>query len=78
MLAALASGFEHLEQVGLLRVPDPQRAAAQFAYLVVGETLDHAIMVGTIPPREQIVACARDGVQTFLAGYQAARGRGTA
>ena len=73
VIEALASGFEHLERVGLLRVGDERRAAAQFAYLVVAEPLDHAMLVGTIPPRERVIACAREGVQTFLARYGAAR-----
>ena len=74
VLDALASGFEHLGRLGLLRVADPKRAAAQFAYLVAGEHLDRAMLVGTFPPREQVLACAREGVLTFLARYRAARG----
>jgi TetR/AcrR family transcriptional regulator, mexJK operon transcriptional repressor len=75
VLEALASGFEHLGKVGLLRVPDARFAAAHFAYLVAGEPLDRAMLVGTIPPREHIIACAREGVQTFLARYEAQGGR---
>lgn len=69
VVAALASGFEHLDAEGLLRVTDPHRAAAQFAYLVAGETLDRALLVGRIPEKHALVACARDGVETFLARY---------
>ena len=77
VLEALASRFEYLGRVGLLRVADGQRAAAQFAYLVAGEPLDRAVLVGTIPPREHVVSCAREGVQTFLARYGVVRsGRG--
>ena len=74
VLEALASGFDHLGQVGLLRVADARIAAAQFAYLVAGEPLDRAVLVGTTPPREHVIACAREGVQTFLARYGATRG----
>ena len=74
VLDALASGFDHLGQVGLLRVADARIAAAQFAYLVVGEPLDRAVLVGKPPPREHVIACAREGVKTFLARYRAARG----
>jgi TetR/AcrR family transcriptional repressor of mexJK operon len=74
VLDALASGFERLGRAGLLQVPSPRRAAAQFAYLVAGEPLDRAVLVGTTPSREFVIACARDGVQTFLARYQPARG----
>jgi len=71
VMEALASGFEHLGEVGLLRVADARRAAAQFAYLVAGETLDRAMLIGTTPPREVIIACAREGIETFLARYGA-------
>lgn len=75
VIAALASGFEHLERAGMLRVPDARRAAAQFAYLVAGEPLDRAILVGETPPENHVIACAREGVETFLARYRVAPGR---
>src|SRR5262245_7038098 len=75
VIAALASVFERLGQRGLLRVSDARRAAAQFAYLVAGELLDRAVLVGTIPPKEDVIACAREGVQTFLARYGVERRR---
>jgi AefR-like transcriptional repressor, C-terminal domain len=53
----------------LLRVTNARRAAAQFAYLLVGEPLDRAVLVGTIPPKEHVLAGAREGVETFLARY---------
>lgn len=74
VLDALASGFAHLGRVGLLRMADARHAAAQFAYLVAGEPLDRAMLVGAIPPREHIIACAREGVETFLARYAVGRG----
>lgn len=73
VIDALTSGFAHLARRRLLRVPEPRRAAAQFAYLVAGEPLDRAMLVGTVPPEEQIVSCARDGVQAFLARYEVVR-----
>jgi TetR/AcrR family transcriptional regulator, mexJK operon transcriptional repressor len=72
VLDALASGFEQLGHTGL-RVSDGRRAGAQFAYLVAGEPLDRAVLTGRIPPRDDVLACAREGVQTFLARYAAAR-----
>jgi TetR/AcrR family transcriptional repressor of mexJK operon len=69
VIEALAAGFEHLGRRGLLRVKDPRRAAAQFAYLVAGEPLDRAMLVGTIPPKEHVIDCAREGLETFLARY---------
>lgn len=74
VLEALASGFDHLGRVGLLHVSDAPLAAAQFAYLIVGEPLDRAMLVGTLPSREHVITNAREGVQTFLARYGASRG----
>ena len=73
VIEALASEFKDLGRRGLLRVSDARRAAAQFAYLVAGEPLDRAMLVGTVPAKAQVIDCARDGVQTFLARYGAAR-----
>jgi TetR/AcrR family transcriptional repressor of mexJK operon len=75
VLTALASGFAHLGELRLLRVKDPRRAAAQFAYLVAGESLDRAMLVGTVPPEAEVIGRARDGVETFLARYRAVRRR---
>ena len=69
VLGALASGFAQLARRRLLRVDNARRAAAHFAYLVAGELLDRAMLVGTIPSKAAIIACARDGVETFLARY---------
>lgn len=75
VIDALASGFAHLSRRGLLRVKDPRRAAAQFAYLVAGEPLDRAMLAGTIPSKAQLTACSGEGVETFLARYGKARSR---
>ena len=69
VIEAFAKEFGKLDQAGVLRVSDPHRAAAQFAYLVVGEPLDRAMVVGAIPAEEELLACAREGVRTFLARY---------
>lgn len=69
VLVALASRFEQLARVGLLRAADPRRAADQFAYLVAGEPLDRAMLLGEMPVREHVAASAREGVETFLARY---------
>jgi TetR/AcrR family transcriptional regulator, mexJK operon transcriptional repressor len=76
VLAALTTGFEGLHHLGLLQTPDARRAAEQFAYLVAGEPLDRAMLVGKAPGKDYVTACARDGVETFLARYVAtARGK---
>ena len=73
VLEGLASGFDKLARRGLLRVADARVAAAQFAYLVVGEPLDRAMLAGSVPSREHVIQCAREGVLTFLARYGARR-----
>jgi TetR/AcrR family transcriptional repressor of mexJK operon len=76
VIDALASGFRKLRHVGL-RLSNGRRAGAQFAYLVAGEPLDRAMLTGRIPPRESVIECAHDGVDTFLARYGPLRpGRG--
>lgn len=69
VIRALAEGFERLGRDGLLEAGNPRRAAEQFAYLVVGEPLDRAVLVGAIPTRAHVVECAREGVETFWARY---------
>jgi len=76
VMEALASGFEHLAKAGLLQIAKPRSAnarvaAAHFAYLIVGEPLDRAMLTGTIPTKAHIVTCAEEGVKTFLARFGA-------
>jgi len=73
VIAALAAEFEHLSKLGLLQAPSSRIAAEQFAYLVVGEPLDRAMLVGTPPSKEHVLERAREGVETFLARYGTAR-----
>jgi TetR/AcrR family transcriptional repressor of mexJK operon len=75
VIVALAARFEHLSREGLIRATDARVAAEQFAYLVVGAPLDRAILAGTNPAKAGVIACAREGVDTFLARY-ATRPRG--
>jgi TetR/AcrR family transcriptional regulator, mexJK operon transcriptional repressor len=71
VIEALAAGFRSLNALGLVQIAHPRRAADQFAYLVVGEPLDRAMLVGTIPSQGHLATCAREGVETFLARYSA-------
>lgn len=71
VMKALAAGFTHLDRAGLLRVTDARHAAGQFAYLVVGEPLDRAMLTGIAPLAEEVANSAREGVETFLARYGA-------
>jgi TetR/AcrR family transcriptional regulator, mexJK operon transcriptional repressor len=69
VLDALAAGFSRLARARVLRVTNARIAAAQFAYLVAGEPLDRAVLVGKVPSRARVTACAREGVSTFLSRY---------
>lgn len=69
VIATIASWFARLNRAGLLRVTHPRRAAQQFAYLTVGEPLDRAMLVGTLPSRAHVLTCAHEGVETFIARY---------
>jgi TetR/AcrR family transcriptional repressor of mexJK operon len=69
VLGVLTDSFERLIRAGVLRTApslDAHRAAAQFAYLVVGETLDRAMLTGLVPNDDEVRACAHDGVEQFL------------
>jgi hypothetical protein len=70
VLDALAAGFSRLAKARLLRTSNPRMAAAQFAFLVAGEPLDRAVLVGALPTRKHVIACAAEGVDTFIARYR--------
>src|SRR5690606_1968294 len=74
VIDALAAAFGTLADSAVLDVPDVRRAAEQFAYLVVGAPLDRAMLVGEAPGAAERAACAREGVETFLARYGRAPG----
>ena len=69
-LRALAVGIARLAELGLLRPAVPQRAAGQFAYVVLGPLIDRAMFLpdGRIT-RTEIAAQAEAGVAVFLAAY---------
>lgn len=69
VLRALAEGFATLTRRRILRTRDERSAAEQFAYLVAGAHLDHALMTGELPEQRVIETAARHGVATFLARY---------
>jgi TetR/AcrR family transcriptional repressor of mexJK operon len=73
VMRALTAGFGQLQRSRVLRAGDAHVAAAQFAYLVVGEHLDRAMLTGALPSPAAVKARAREGVETFLARYGTAR-----
>ena len=70
-ITALATVFEQLARRGVLRLDDPQLAAAQFNWLVMSIPLNRAMFLGEDrpPARAELNRHADAGVRTFLAGY---------
>jgi TetR/AcrR family transcriptional regulator, mexJK operon transcriptional repressor len=69
VISTLAAAFQSLALRGRLPVTDPDRAAEQFAFLVLGAALDRAMFDGreATPDTDTVVRAAADGVRTFLA-----------
>jgi TetR/AcrR family transcriptional repressor of mexJK operon len=68
---AQATLFRELTRRGLLAVDDPLVAASQFNWLVMGEPLNNAMLLGdtAIPSRAKIRRHCAAAVRTFLAAY---------
>jgi TetR/AcrR family transcriptional regulator, mexJK operon transcriptional repressor len=71
VMATIATAFGRLAARGRLRLTDPQRAAEQFAFLVLGPALDRALFAGhdAPPDPDRLARAADDGVRTFLAAF---------
>ncbi|ACQ80560.1 transcriptional regulator, TetR family [Beutenbergia cavernae DSM 12333] len=70
VVAALAAAFEQLTAAGRLRVEDPERAAEHFAFLVLGSSLDRALLGDARELDDaEVAAIADSGVTAFLAAY---------
>ena len=70
-MAALAVLFERLADRGLLAIDDPAVAASQFNWLIMGEPLNRAMLLGdeAIPKPAELRRHAAAGVRVFLASY---------
>lgn len=72
-IQALAECVRTLADRGLLRISDPQAAAAHFAFLVIGQALDKSLFCGDAPfSARELAAQADSGVSAFLAAYRPA------
>lgn len=71
MYAALANLMSELSERGDLRVDDPEQAAHQFAWLVVGVPMDRGMFLGADNPLSDadLDRIADAGVTVFLAAY---------
>jgi AcrR family transcriptional regulator len=70
-IAAFAATLERLSDRGLLSVDDPRMAALQFNWLIMGEPLNRAMLLGDegIPSRAELRRHAAAGVRMFLQSY---------
>jgi TetR/AcrR family transcriptional repressor of mexJK operon len=70
-MAAMAGLFERLADRGLLAIDDPAVAACQFNWLIMGEPLNRAMLLGddAIPKPSELRRHAAAGVRVFLASY---------
>lgn len=69
-LTALAAGFADMAERGLLLVDDPSEAAAEFAYLILGLPVDHALFFPDAPlTPDEVERHARAGARTFLEAH---------
>lgn len=71
VMATLAEGMRRCHDRGALRVEDPDLAAEQFAFLVMGPLLDRAMFESTaLPAPEDVERRAHAGIDTFLRAYR--------
>jgi len=70
-IAAMAALFQRLSDRGVLAVDDPAVAASQFNWLIMGEPLNRAMLLGdaAIPKPPELRRHAAAGVRMFLARY---------
>ena len=70
-MATFAAKLRRLADRGLLTIDDPDLAASQFNWLIMGEPLNRAMLLGdtAIPDRSALRRHAAAGVRVFLASY---------
>ena len=67
-MSALTDAFARLHDEGQLQLPDPERAARHFNWLIMGEALNRAMLLDEIDT-DAIAGWAREGVDAFMAAY---------
>ena len=70
-IAGLAAAFARWSDEGLLRVPDAQVAASHFHWLVMGEPVNRAMLLGNaaVPGPAALRRHAKEAVRVFMAAY---------
>ncbi|MFF2273665.1 TetR/AcrR family transcriptional regulator [Agromyces sp. NPDC058136] len=74
----LATLIAELRDAGAVRVDDPERAAAQLNWLVMGEPVNRAMLLGddAIPTPDEIEAQVDSALDVFFAAFGAGSGAG--
>lgn len=72
-MQAMSERFARLTDLGMLGARDPDRAAASFNWLVMGSSLNAAMMLGdqAIPAASERPQIAAEATRVFLAAYGA-------
>lgn len=73
VLRALTGALQELDARGLLTVEDPEVAAEQFAFLVLGAELDRRMLGAPAAPTERTDQRAVQGARTFLRAHRRVR-----
>jgi TetR/AcrR family transcriptional repressor of mexJK operon len=70
-IGRLTQALEHYRALGQVRTEDPRSAAAFFNWLVMGEPVNDAMLMGdgAIPKPAALRAHAREAVRIFLSAY---------
>jgi AcrR family transcriptional regulator len=74
-VAGLTSALARWTERGLLAIDDPEAAASHFNWMVMGEPVNRAMLLGdaAIPGPAALRRHAADGVRVFLAAYGSRR-----
>jgi TetR/AcrR family transcriptional regulator, mexJK operon transcriptional repressor len=66
----LADAFRALHDDGLLIAPDPEQAAAQYAYAAVAPLQDRALLMGETPPDAEVRRAAGEAARAFWRAHR--------
>jgi TetR/AcrR family transcriptional repressor of mexJK operon len=69
-LRLLAAAFSALHSEGALQVPDPEAAAAQYAYAAVAPLQDRALLTGETPSPSEVERFAGDAARAFWRAHR--------
>ncbi len=72
VMSALAEAFRRYRDAGVLSIDDPARAGEQFAFLVLGASLDHGLFTPDDEPADPALVERRAlaGVEAFLRAHR--------